>query len=163
MSLIKEYQERFVQPGEVIFADSSTRLHTLLGSCVSITVWHPMLRIGGMCHFMLSSRSGPRPKGSLDGRYADEAVSLLLEEIERRETHPQEYELKLFGGGDQFATSIIDPALSVSTRNVETGQRLLSEHGFSVKALHLGGVGHRRLIFEIATGQVWVRHVEGDD
>lgn len=163
MSLSDEYEERYLQPGEVAFADRFTRMHTLLGSCVSITVWHPMLRIGGMCHYMLSNRTGIRPTGVLDGRYAEDAIALLLQEIERRGTHPQDYELKLFGGGNQFGTSIIEPALLVSTQNVETGQRLLSEHGFSVKALHLGGIGHRRLIFEIATGQVWVRHVEGNN
>ncbi|MBL8511280.1 MAG: chemotaxis protein CheD, partial [Betaproteobacteria bacterium] len=46
----------FLQPGEFYFGDADTRIRTLLGSCVSITMWHPTRRIGGMCHYMLPTR-----------------------------------------------------------------------------------------------------------
>ncbi len=49
--------EVFLQPGELYFGDGRTRVRTLLGSCVAIAVWHPRLRIGGLCHYMLPSRA----------------------------------------------------------------------------------------------------------
>ena len=62
----------FLQPGEFYFGEEKTRIRTLLGSCVAVTLWHPKLRIGGMCHYMLPRR--PRDKAGaaekLDGRYA---------------------------------------------------------------------------------------------
>src|SRR5262245_20243998 len=45
--------EIFLQAGEFYFGGEKTRIRTLLGSCVAITVWHPKLRIGGMSHYML--------------------------------------------------------------------------------------------------------------
>ena len=48
--------EIFLQPGDFYFGDRDTRIRTLLGSCVSITMWHPRLHVGGMCHFMLPER-----------------------------------------------------------------------------------------------------------
>jgi chemotaxis protein CheD len=158
-----EYCEQYLQPGEVFFGDHWNRVHTILGSCVSITAWHPLLRIGGMCHYMLARKPASKQPGLLDGRYAEDAVRLLLNEISIRGTHPQEYELKMFGGGHQFDGHGLAQVLGVSVTNVEVGCRLLNEHGFLVRAQHLGGVGHRKLIFDIATGQVWVRHATGEN
>jgi chemotaxis protein CheD len=66
----------FLQPGDFHFGAGRTRISTLLGSCISITLWHPARLIGGMCHFMLPSRGLPAGV-PLDGRYADEALAMF--------------------------------------------------------------------------------------
>lgn len=48
-----------LQPGEFHFGGANTRIQTLLGSCVAITLWHPIRRIGGMCHYMLPAYLHP--------------------------------------------------------------------------------------------------------
>jgi chemotaxis protein CheD len=70
----------FLHPGEFYFGGGPTRIATLLGSCVSITVWHPRLLVGGMCHYMLPNRQRP-PQAALCGRYGDEAMEWLLARI----------------------------------------------------------------------------------
>lgn len=157
----EEFRVVYLGLGEVAFGDRSTRIHTILGSCVSFTLWHPELLIGGMCHYMLANK--PKKTRGLDGRYAADAIKLLLNEISARGTSPHEYELKMFGGGNQFESLDSQPAGLISKKNIEIGSQLLTEQGFEVKAQHLGGTGHRKIIFEIATGQVWVRHVELDE
>lgn len=150
----------FLNPGEVFFGDSGVRLRTILGSCVAITTWHPVLKVGGMCHYMLPAR-GRGKVTNLDGRYADEAVLLLLKEALRHRTNPYDYEVKLFGGGNMFSHtkggSGSKPAINIADRNVIAGQELLQRHGFAAAAEHLGGEGHRNIIFDISTGDVWVR------
>jgi chemotaxis protein CheD len=71
--------------GDFHFGGGRTRISTLLGSCVSITLWHPRQRIGGMCHFMMTERQRA-PDIALDGRYADEAFALFLQHVERAGT-----------------------------------------------------------------------------
>lgn len=154
----------FLNPGEVYFGDGGIRIRTVLGSCIAITVWHPQRKIGGMCHFMLPGRGRGKVK-KLDGRYADEAILLLLKEILRNHSDPYEYQVKLFGGGNMFTRihcSRNAVQLDVASRNVIAGQELLRQHGFAVAAEHLGGIGHRNIIFEIGTGDVWVRQVSGE-
>lgn len=149
----------FLNPGEVFFGDSETRIRTILGSCVAITVWHPRQRIGGMCHYMLPVR-GRGKVVSLDGKYADEAILLLLKEILRNRSNPYEYQVKLFGGGNMFShipSKTTHRHLNVADRNVVAGRTLLAQHGFTIAAEQLGGQGHRQIIFEVATGDVWVR------
>jgi chemotaxis protein CheD len=39
------------------------------------------------------------------------------------------------------------------------GLNLLKQHGFTIKAEHLGGNGHRNLVFDVWSGLVWLKHV----
>lgn len=158
----------FLQPGEFYFGDQNTRIRTILGSCVSITMWHPHRRIGGMCHYMLPSR-GTKAGKQLDGRYADEALLLFMREIRAAGTWPDEYQVKLFGGGNMFRN--IGKKVSaqnktqgdgsdcrdVPCRNRQIAYQLIQHYGFALTAEHLGGSGHRQLMFDIASGHAWVR------
>lgn len=152
----------FLQPGEFHFADRDVRIRTLLGSCVAITMWHPGLLIGGMCHFMLPSRIA-RPADVLDGRYADEAMHLFHREIRAVGTRPGDYQVKLFGGGNMFNARANlkegDECSNVACRNVMAARQLLRQHGHKVSAEHVGMRGHRNVMFDIWSGKVWLRHV----
>jgi chemotaxis protein CheD len=168
----------FLKQGEVYFGDRDTRIRTVLGSCVAITMWHPNFLMGGMCHYMLPSRR-PREKNfycrirnspigfpsrrttdikELDGKYADEALELMFTEIQRSGTRADEYQIKLFGGGNMFPSTTKPRAQHVGLKNIEAVSQLLAHHGLKVRAKHLGGIGHRNLIFDIGTGHVWMRH-----
>lgn len=152
----------FLQPGEFYFGDSDTRIRTLLGSCVAITMWHPKRKIGGMCHFMLPSRT-VRPADVLDGRYADEAMLLFQREIRAVGTHPREYQVKLFGGGNMFKLPAhCDEKAgcnNVACRNVMAARHLLHHHGYDIVAQHVGMLGHRNVMLDIWNGDVWLRHI----
>ncbi|MBS4096613.1 MAG: chemotaxis protein CheD [Sulfuricella sp.] len=165
--------EIFLQPGEFYFGDRNTRIRTVLGSCVSITMWHPRLLIGGMCHFMLSRRPSGQ-SGELDGRYADEAMALFLREIRDAGTQPAEYQVKLFGGGNMFPASmklrngnchpptcdgtVVHDCRQVSCANSRIARHLAVQNGFRIAAEHLGETGHRQILFDIWSGHVWVKH-----
>lgn len=149
----------FLQPGEFYFGDRETRVRTLLGSCVAITLWHPRLQIGGMCHYLLPSRSANNDKHELDGRYAHDVIRLFMLELERSKTWPIDYEVKLFGGGNQFPGQEKPNTISIPENNIRAGRNMLTQHGFAVKAEHLGGTGHRNVIFDMWSGHVWLRHV----
>ena len=150
--------EIFLQPGEFYFGDRYTRVRTLLGSCVAITLWHPRFAIGGMCHFLLPGRLRD-PSQNTDGRYADEAVQWLMDEACSHGTRPQEYEIKMFGGGNMFAGRYAASGMDVGARNIAAAQGQLSRHGLTARAASVGEYGYRNVFFDVATGHVWVRHV----
>lgn len=149
----------FLAPGGFFFGDRDTRIRTVLGSCVAVTLWHPLRLIGGMCHYILPTRGLAHGNGP-DGRYGDEAFRMFLDRIERDGAQPGEFEAKLFGGGNMFPGERRQQALDVGRRNIELGLHLLKRHGFQVKAGHMAGVGHRNVVFEIWSGDVWIKHVE---
>lgn len=150
----------FLQPGEFYFGDRDTRIRTLLGSCVSITMWHPRKLIGGMCHYLLPSRN-VEVAGLPDGRYAEDAIALFLKEIRAEGTRPAEYQVKLFGGGNMFLEAnkrIKDDCRDVPCRNRSIARQLIHQHGFVIASEHMGGFGHRQIMFDVWSGNVWVKH-----
>lgn len=145
-------------PGEFFFGAGHCRVHTLLGSCVAITLWHPTRHIGGMCHYLLATRGSSQRLSK--GNYADETVQLFLSAIKLEGTRPADYEVKIFGGGNMFASSSrsLNPnSINVSQNNADEGPRLLAAHGFRVKATDLGGNSHRKIYLELWNGDVWVQ------
>ncbi|ABC30441.1 Chemotaxis protein, stimulates methylation of MCP protein [Hahella chejuensis KCTC 2396] len=145
--------EVYLDPGEWYFSDADTRMKTLLGSCVAVVLWHPQKRLGGMCHYMLPQRNGAASNQGLDGRYADEAMQLLVDALRKERTRPQEYEVKIFGGSSMLEGS----SINVSKRNIEAAYRLLKQHGFRLVGEDLGGRAHRNLVFDVWSGDVWLR------
>jgi chemotaxis protein CheD len=151
------------------FAEGRVRIRTLLGSCVAVTVWHPTLHIGGMCHYLLP---GPRTQrlSAAQGMFAQGAIDLFLKEMTCRRTQPSDYVTKMFGGGRMFADTAVrescagpcEPAertscRDVPCRNVIEGHDLLARNGFRIAAEDVGGLGSRQLIFDVWSGDVWVR------
>jgi chemotaxis protein CheD len=148
----------FLQPGEYFVGDKNNRIRTVLGSCVSITLWHPVRHIGAMSHFLLASR-GSDQSGELDGRYGEEAMQLMLDELASRKIKPSECQGKIFGGGIMFPRHMGKNTLNVGQKNGEVARALLRRHGIMIVSESLFGVGYRQIIFKIATGNVWVRQI----
>lgn len=154
----------FLKQGEVYFGTQETQIRTVLGSCVAITMWHPGLLLGGMCHYMLPSRAQQlgradgRAPAVLSGKFADEALALMLARVAKSGTRPEDYQVKVFGGGNMFPLVGKASEDNVGQKNVEIASRLLSHYQLKVMAEHVGGVGHRNVIFNIGTGDVWIRH-----
>ncbi len=143
-------------PGDFYFGGGYTRIHTLLGSCVAITLWHPVKHLGGMCHYLLPSRG--RNQRLTQGHYTDEAIQMFLQHIKKSHTSPHDYEVKLFGGGNMFeALKQNSNLINVSQNNIETGRKLLLQNGFTIKNTDVGGSQHRKIFLELWNGDVWVQ------
>ncbi|MDO8828358.1 chemotaxis protein CheD [Methylophaga sp.] len=152
----------FLRPGDTYFGNRNHRIRTMLGSCVAIVFWHQRLCLGGMCHFMLPTSGARKPTQKLDGRYADEAVLLLMHEMKKHGAPHTEYKAKIFGGGDMFSTLNMPSGLDIGQQNIEAAKKLIIGHGFDCIAHHLGGYGHRNVIFNVWNGDVWMRHNHGE-
>lgn len=146
----------FLRPGEFHFGGGRTRIRTVLGSCVAIALWHPGRLIGGMCHYMLPQGAG-NPASMLDGRYADGAFRLLLREIVGNGTRPAEYQARLLGGGCMLPFLGCGGTRHIGRRNAEAGRMLLDRHGLAWRVEDLGGIGYRSVVFELWSGQFWLR------
>jgi chemotaxis protein CheD len=154
-----------LSPGELFVGDAGFQIRTILGSCVSITLWHPILRIGGMSHFLLPTR-GSSPTGQkLDGRYGDEALELMFADLNAHGANPLQCEAKVFGGGNMFPGNTSMPGaqkhwhVTVGRRNGEAARALLQHHGIQAGDRKPVWRGHRQIIFDVSKGDVWSRQV----
>jgi chemotaxis protein CheD len=145
-----------LQPGDFYFGGANTRISTLLGSCVSITAWHPKRLIGGMCHYLLPGRDIKNEDAK--GRYADDAMDLLLASVQQHNTQLNDYQIKIFGGGEMFSRHLQKGLLSIASRNIQAAVTLMAQHHLTPVSQDVGLYGHRTVIFDVWNGNVWVRY-----
>jgi chemotaxis protein CheD len=114
-----------------------------------------------MSHFLLPCRQRPVAPGrqdALDARYGDEALALMVQGLARLGVDARQCVAQLFGGGAMFPDQPRPPrALPIGTigrRNGEAARALLQQLGVPVASENLFGVGHRRITFDVATGEV---------
>lgn len=151
-----DFMEIFLQPGEIYWGDSTTRIKTLLGSCVALCIWHPQLHVGGMCHCLVPGRPD-RGYDELNARYIDEAIELFVKEIQKIGTKPNEYHAKVFGGGNMFPDIFKKNRFHIGMRNIKAIGDLVKGYGFKVKAEQTGGTVPQRIILDLWSGDVWMR------
>ncbi len=152
--------EVFLQPGEYFVGDAGFRVSTLLGSCVSITLWHAGLRVGAMSHFLLARSSlpaGATPR--TDGRYGNDALRLMLGRLEQAGVPRAGCRATITGGGNMFPSQMGDGQDAIGHQNGIAARQLLQQAGIPVAYEHLFGLGHRQLLFNIGSGEVWVRQL----
>ena len=160
MSVVVPHGCIFLNPGEYFWGGEENRVRTILGSCVAITLWHPQRKTGGMCHYLLPfSLAG---KDHDNPRYADGAMTVLMDRIQRSGTRVADYQVKMFGGGNMFSPHITN-VRPIGLRNIEAGERLLERYGFTLTASDVGGFGYRTVVFDIRSGDVWVRRQRATD
>lgn len=154
----------YLQPGEFHFTTAAaTQIHTLLGSCVAISLWHPERKIGGLCHFALPSNPKPN-ETALNGRYGDDSIKLFKHAVIKCGTSMHEYQAKIFGGGNiqggktvSVSTNGVALSPSIGERNSAAALSYLLHENVPVLVAHVGEFGYRKLIFDVTTGCVWVK------
>lgn len=155
----KAGEELFLMPGQLHFGGAVASVKTLLGSCVALTLWHPQRRIGGMCHYLLPSRTRSAAD-RLDGRYGDEAMEVLLEHIRKSGTDPTEYHAHLYGGADTLPEGAT-LRFNVGERNIEAGWNFVDRWGFQLQGVDVGEDVPRSVKLVLASGEVDMRRGQG--
>lgn len=159
MEAAASVREVYLQPGDFCFGEGMLRISTVLGSCVSIVLWHPSFTHGGMCHYMLPSRNLPRGNLPPDGKYGDEAMELFMLELKKRHTAPVQYRVNVYGGGNMFSEAA-PKGMDIGQQNINMAMSLLGKYGFSVACEHLGSFGRRKIAFDVWSGEVSMIHTD---
>ncbi len=99
-----------------------------------------------------------RTGSQLNGRYSDAALALFEREAAKYGTQLNEYQAKIFGGSNVLTDITPQGAALVGNTNTEAALRHLSEREILLRASHVGGTGHRQIVFDVGSGDVWVKH-----
>ena len=148
-----------LMPGQWHFGAEPVKLRTLLGSCVAITLWHPARRMGGMCHFMLPARTRAAQE-PLDGRFGDEALEMMVRELQHAGARPAEFVAHLYGGADTMP-DLAGVKFNIGERNIEAGWTLIDRYGFSLDGVDVGERIPRTVTLDLASGEVAMQRCRG--
>lgn len=126
---------------------------TVLGSCVSVCLWDPVSKAGGMNHYLLPFWNG---EGLKTPKYGNIAIPMLLEKLMDAGCYKANIRAKVFGGASVLESSGL---LNVGERNIVFAQRALSEAGIPILCMDVGGKQGRKIMFMTGTGEVFVRKI----
>ena len=129
-----------------VSAADSDVLTTILGSCVAVCLYDPMIGIGGMNHFLLPDRPG---QTNTDIRFGTHAMELLINALLHAGAHRQRLEAKAFGG-----SAMSENLTDVGQENATFAKTFLRTEGIPVISASFGGTQARRIRFWPTTGRV---------
>jgi chemotaxis protein CheD len=164
-------EEIYLLPGQILVSDRPAVVRTILGSCISVTMFSARLEIGSICHALLSDRCGENScyTGSIYrcpyGGFTDESfkylncsIRYMLENMAMMGIVREELEVKVFGGADVLDLKREGSnTLSVGRNNIETAMRILRGERINLKTQDVGGEQGRKIIFFPHTGEVFVK------
>jgi len=146
-------EKMYLKPGELVLTEEMIMVTTVLGSCISVTMFHPPSGIAAICHAML-----PRGAGSTSFKYVDTAVHHMAAYFSRRKIRREKIQVKLFGGADMFNSGRPTVRnLTVGWQNIATANQCLQALGLSPSSTDVGGKQGRKLIFTTDTGAVFLK------
>ncbi len=135
----------YIAQGEdAVGASDDIVIQTILGSCVSICLWDPLHRVGGMNHLLLADMKQDALGMDTAGAVAMER---LINRMVKLGAERSQLRGKLFGG-----SSMLSGMTDIGTRNAAFGQAYLAAERIPCDAESVGGVLARKLKFWPATG-----------
>ncbi|NQW23977.1 MAG: chemotaxis protein CheD [SAR202 cluster bacterium] len=142
--------------GEVkVTDDPETVLACLgLGSCIAISVFDPVVKVGGMAHVVLPKSNGKT--GDKAARYADIAVPLLIGQMRERGALDVRLQINLVGGAQMSLAPGMGTAFKIGEDNIAAVQAALKAEGLRIKSEDTGGNRGRTMRLFIESGKAMV-------
>lgn len=136
----------YIAQGEhAVLQGADAVISTLLGSCVAVCLWDPVIGVGGMNHFLLPDEGG-FPSG-MSG-YGANAMELVVNGLIQHGAIRSRFRAKIFGGAEMVA------GLSgIGKMNGAFATRYLERERIPCTSLSLGGTRARRVEFWPADGR----------
>jgi len=127
-----------------------------LGSCVSIILYDPVTRIGGMAHVMLPNNRKIKNKIT-PGKYADTAVPTMLNEMIRIGARKKKIVAKLVGGAKMFKSVNNDSPIDIGSKIIDAAKSILKKHVITLLTQDIGKDYGRSVKFNTENGSVIVK------
>jgi chemotaxis protein CheD len=123
-----------------------------LGSCLGISIYDPVTRVGGLVHIMLPDSSiAPEKAKNQPAMFLDTGLPRLFQSAYPMRLDKHRTIICVAGGAQ-----ILDDKgyFNIGPRNLAALNALLREHGLRIAAEDTAGMVNRTMYLKLATGQV---------
>ena len=136
----------------------------VLGSCVSVTLYHRRFGLSAVSHGLLphcKERSVCAGNCAGYAKFVDCSVHAMARRFKQSGITLQELEARIYGGAEMFGSrSSAGSAASVGSQNIETALNALDDEGLRVYSMDVGGSLGRKIFFDTGTGEVFQKHIQ---
>ena len=135
--------------------DPHAVITTLLGSCVAACMYDPVMRVGGMNHFLLPGEQGEGNSAHAT-RYGVHLMELLINGLLNLGASRKHLRAKLFGGANT-----VRGIAHIGTSNAKFAKGFLERENIEFVGGSLGGERGRRIKFWPTSGKAMQMFVAG--
>ena len=129
-----------------------------LGSCVGITLYDPVTKIGGLAHVMLPDSTAIRNNSNI-AKFADTGIDELLKRVIAAGANKNRLQAKIAGGAKMFAVSGTSDMGRIGDRNAEAARNKLKELGIRLLVDETGLNFGRTIELYCETGELHIKAV----
>lgn len=142
---------QYVNTGEVNSGGIDTILNSgAIGSCVVITAFDSVKKVGAMAHVMLPGTLAVRNQLHAT-RYAANAIEEMLFQLKNFGIEKENIEIFLVGGANVLKREND----TIAKDNVDSIEMILKEKQIEIKAKSTGGFERRTVLFDIGKGCIY--------
>ncbi len=149
------FKTHFLYPSALFANREPYLVNTILGSCVAVCLYDPMLKIGGINHYMLPMWNG---QGLASPKYGNIAIEKLLEKMLSLGSNKRNLKAKVFGGANIFETKL--EQFQIGERNITVAEQTLEEHHIPIISFSTGGNLGRKIQYNTYTGALGQKLIE---
>jgi chemotaxis protein CheD len=126
-----------------------------LGSCIGVAIYDPVVKVGGLLHFMLpdSSISGEKADSN-PYMFADTGIPLLFKKAYQLGAEKARILVKLAGGSQLMDEKGV---FNIGRRNHAAARKIFWKNNVLIDAEDVGGNAARTLYLHVATGKIRLR------
>jgi chemotaxis protein CheD len=131
-----------------------------LGSCIGIALYDPIVKVGGMLHFMLPSSKDNEQKAQANPYiYADTGIPLLFKKMYTLGAQKNKIIVKVAGGAQ-----ILDDSnfFAIGKRNYLIMKKILWKNQVLIESEDVGKNHYRTLFLDVGTGKTWIKTKNGE-
>ena len=123
-----------------------------LGSCIGVTIYDPVERVGGLVHVMLPDSKIDADKAARQpAMFMDSGIPALFRAAYQLKAEKYRVQICVAGGAQVMDSSGF---FSIGKRNYEVLKNILNQHGLRIHAEQVGGMVSRSMYLDLATGNV---------
>lgn len=144
--------------GDMKFARGDNRIITYaLGSCIGITFYDPLIKLGALLHIMLPARVDPNDPKVF--KYADSGIRETVRKLTAFGMVKNRTVVKIAGGAKMFEMKGSSDFGNIGQRNASMVKKILMEERLRVAAEDTGGGYARTMLIDVSNGDVVIRTV----
>lgn len=124
-----------------------------LGSCIGVTLYDPMIKLGGLLHIMLPQATDQA--GASPFKFADTGVREMVRKMAVFGGSKNRYICKIAGGAQMF--QMTGPIGNIGERNILSVKKALSDEQIRIQGEDIGKNYARTMLLDVGTGEVKIR------
>ena len=155
---MKSLSKHLLYPADIFAEKAPSIVSTVLGSCVSVCLYDPVLQVGAVNHYILPNWNR---SDEATMKYGSISIILIIREMLLFGCKLENMIARVYGGAEVLRG--MPTNFHIGSRNAQIAFEILNEFRIPVLSSDVGGMKGRKITFNTLTGEVEMDYIRYKD